>query len=240
MNAHVKRSRVAGLAAVAAAIGLAGALAAAAGEGSGVVLKPNLGAKPPKGAVVLLPYEPGKAPTFKHWQGEWKASPEGFVEVTKGDLRTRRKFGSMRLHLEFCVPETPGKTGQAAGNSGVYIMDRYEVQILNSYGRPPGPGECGAVYRRFPPKVNACLPPGRWQSYDIEWHAPKFDAAGRKTANARITVVHNGVVIHKDQEVPGPTGSARGKPEVPEAILRLQDHGNPVRFRNVWLVPLPE
>jgi len=201
---------------------------------------PNLGAKPPEGAEVLLAYEPGKKPTFEHWDHAWDASLEGYVTVTKGDLRTRSEFGSMRMHVEFCIPDMPDKKGQAKGNSGVYIMDRYEIQVLDSYGLEPGAGDCGAVYRSIPPKVNACLPPGRWQSYDIEFHAPKFDAEGKKTANVRVTVVQNGITIQDNVEVKGPTGSAKKKPEVPKAILRLQDHGNPVRFRNVWLVPLEE
>ena len=222
------------------AVVLLGSLPLHAGEKAKVTPKPTLGKKPPKDAVVLLAYEPGKKPTFEHWQGTWKASDEGYAEVSKGNLLTRQPFGSMRLHLEFCVPQTPGKSGQAAGNSGVYIMDRYEVQILNSHGVKPGAGDCGAIYRQVPPKVNACLPAGEWQSYDIEFHAPKIDAAGAKTGNVRITVVLNGITVHDNQEVAGPTGAAKNKKEVAKANLKLQDHGNPVRFRNVWLLPLED
>jgi len=225
---------------VAAALALAIAAPAVADGAEKVEPKPTLGKKPPKGAVVLLAYEPGKKPTFEHWQSAWKASEEGWAEIGKDNLLTREPFGSMRLHLEFCVPETPGKTGQGAGNSGVYIMDRYEVQILNSYGKKSGAGDCGAIYRQVPPKVNACLPAGQWQSYDIEFHAPRVDADGKKTANARITVVQNGITIHDNQEITGPTGAAGKKQEVAKATLKLQNHGNPVRFRNVWLVRLEE
>jgi len=229
--------RVIGMTAFVAA-GMIASAALQAGDAPEVTPKPTLGKKPPEGAVVLLKYEPGKKPTFEHWQKAWQADPGGHVVAGGGDLRTRKTFGSMRLHLEFRVPEMPGKKGQARGNSGVYIMDRYEIQILDSYGLKPTAGDCGSVYRRIPPKVNACLPAGAWQSYDIEWHAPGFDDAGKKVANARVTVVQNGITIHDDVEVPGPTGAARGKNEVPKAVLRLQDHGNPVCFRNVWLVPL--
>jgi hypothetical protein len=228
------------MAVIAAAVLGRGAPLAAA-EAPAPQPKPNLGAKPPDGAVVLLACEPGKTPAFDHWQKAWKADDQGYAVVGGGDLTTRREFGSMRLHLEFNIP--PGEGGKrppAGGNSGVYIMDRYEVQILDSCGRKAGKGDCGAIYQRIPPRVNASLPAGQWQSYDIEFHAPRFDAAGKKVQPARITVVHNGVTVQDDVEVPGPTGRASRKPEVAKALLRLQDHGCPVKVRNVWLVPLEE
>ena len=200
-----------------------------------------MGAKPPEGAIALIPFTPGKKPTLKRWNKAWKASPEGYVTVGGGDILTRCAWGSMRLHVEFWIPPGPeGKRAPHGGNSGVYIMDRYEVQILDSHGRKPKSNGCGGIYRRIAPKVNASLPAGRWQSYDIEFHAPRFNAAGKKVRPAHITVLHNSITIHDDVEVSGPTGSASGKKEVPEAPLRLQDHKCPVRFRNVWLKPLEE
>ncbi|MFO8012311.1 MAG: DUF1080 domain-containing protein [Phycisphaerae bacterium] len=226
---------------VAAAMMFAAHAAGRAAEAPDVTPKAVLGAKPPKGAVVLIPYEPGTKPSLEAWNKPWKASPEGYVVAGGGDMVTRRAFGSMRLHLEFCIPPGPdGKRASHGGNSGVYIMDRYEVQILDSHGRKPQAGGCGGIYRRIAPKVNAALPAGEWQSYDITLDAPRFDAAGNKVRPVHITVVHNGVTIHDDVEVPKPTGRASGKKEVPEAPLRLQDHGCPVRFRNVWLVPLED
>ncbi len=239
MRVHGAFVRVTGMTVFAVA-GMLASPALQAGGAPEATPKPTLGKKPPGGAVVLLKYEPGKKPTFEHWRKPWKASPEGHVVAGGGDLRTRREFGSMRLHVEFRVPETPGKKGQAAGNSGVYIMDRYEVQILDSHGRKPRSNGCGGIYRRIAPDANAALPAGRWQSYDITFHAPRFDAAGDKVRPVHITVVHNGITIHDDVAVPKPTGRASGKPEVAEAPLRLQDHGCPVRFRNVWLLPLEE
>jgi len=212
-----------------------------AAEAPAVTPKPALGTKPPEGAIALIPQAPGKEPALDHWNKAWKASPEGYVTAGGGDIVTRRAFGSMRLHVEFWIPPGPeGKRASHGGNSGVYIMDRYEVQILDSHGQKPQAGGCGGIYRRIPPKVNAALPAGRWQSYDIAFHAPRFDAAGKKVRPVHITVVHNGITVHDDQEVPGPTGQASGKKEVAKAPLRLQDHGCPVRFRNVWLVPLEE
>jgi len=229
------------LASVAAAWMCSTTPALGAGETAKVTPKPVLGTKPPKGAVALIPYEAGKKPSLDAWTKEWKASPEGYVTAGGGDIVTRRPFSSMRLHVEFCIP--PGRDGKRAvhgGNSGIYIMDRYEVQILDSHGRKPQAGGCGGIYRRIAPRVNAALPAGQWQSYDITFHAPRFDAAGKKVRPVHITVVHNGITIHDDVEVPKPTGQASGKKEVAEAPLRLQDHGCPVQYRNVWLLPLED
>jgi len=234
---HVRRS---GIVCALFAVCFAGSVGACAAETPDATPRAVLGTKPPEGAIALIPYTPGKKPSLEAWNKEWEASAEGYVTAGGGDIVTRRCFGSMRLHVEFRVPETPGKKGQAAGNSGVYIMDRYEVQILDSHGQKPQAGGCGGIYRRIAPTVNAALPAREWQSYDIEWHAPAFDADGNKTANARITLVHNGITVHDDVEVPGPTGRASGKKEVAEAPLRLQDHDNPVCFRNVWLLPLED
>jgi hypothetical protein len=200
---------------------------------------PTLGKKPPAGAIVLMAYGEGKPPSLEEWtNAQWKPMPDGSVLVGKGDNRTKRDFGDIRLHLEFMTPYMPDKSGQERGNSGVYLQDRYEIQVLDSFGLESKDNDCGGIYQVAVPKVNACLPPGRWQTYDIAFTAARFGANGKKTASARVTVLHNGAVIHQDQKIPGPTGGARSKAEVAVAPLRLQDHGNPVRFRNVWVVEL--
>ncbi|MBL1218953.1 MAG: DUF1080 domain-containing protein [Planctomycetes bacterium] len=159
-----------------------------------------------------------------------------------GSIMTRETFSDFEFHLEFMVPTglPDDVTGQNRGNSGVYIQRRYEVQILDSYGLPPGNRDCGAVYNFKAPAVNASKPAGQWQTYDITFHAPTWsfedDGSGGRTAvkaaNARITVYHNGNLIHDDVEVPNKTGA--GSPEGPEpGPILLQDHGNAVRFRNI-------
>ena len=128
----------------------------------------------------------------------------------------------------------PYARGQARANSGVYIQRRYEVQILDSFGLKGVHNECGGLYRQQEPDVNMCFPPLSWQTYDIEFTAAQWNAAGEKTANARLTVLHNGEPIHRNRELRNKTGA--GKPEGPEPLpIYLQDHGNPVQFRNVWL-----
>jgi len=200
---------------------------------------PTEGEKPPAGAIVLMPYAEGTPTTLAEWTNTaWQALPDGTVAPARGDNRTKRQFGDMRLHLEFRIPFEPSERAQGRGNSGVYIQDLYEIQILDSFGLEPKPGECGAIYLRTPPKVNACLPPGAWQTYDITLRAPRFDADGKKVSDAVVTVVQNGVKIHDEQPIAGPTGAARGKPEAAKGPIRLQDHGHAVKFRNVWLVEL--
>jgi len=218
-----------------AAISLLGVSVAVGAAAPTIGKSPTLGKKPPPGAVVLLAFRPGKAPSLAKWQNKtWQASPEGYMVKGKGNQLTVEKIADMNLHLEFNIP--PGQKGKRArggGNSGVYIMDRYEIQILDSYGGRPNASGCGAVYRRIAPTVNASLPAGQWQTFDIAFRAPRFDAAGRKVKSARVTVRHNGVTIHDDVEIV-PTGQASNKPEIPENHLRLQDHGCPVKFRNIW------
>lgn len=187
---------------------------------------PTLGMKPPAGAVVLFD---GTSPD---------AFPRGRMTedglLTEG-VTTQRAFGGFRLHLEFRPPFMPTAKGQARGNSGAYLQRRYEVQILDSFGLDGKHNECGGIYKVKAPDVNMCLPPLSWQTYDIDFTAPKFDEAGNKTANARLTVRHNGVVIHSDVEVPHKTGSGRAEGPAPGPLC-LQNHGNPVRFRNIWVV----
>jgi hypothetical protein len=130
----------------------------------------------------------------------------------------------------------PNARGQARGNSGVYNQARYEVQILDSYGLSGEDNECGGIYKVAKPLVNMCAPPMQWQSYDITFRAGRFDKEGNKTADAKLTVIHNGIVIHNQLEVPTATGGAAGSDLRAPGPLLLQDHGDPVQFRNIWLV----
>ncbi|MFW6125234.1 MAG: 3-keto-disaccharide hydrolase [Pirellulales bacterium] len=200
---------------------------------------PTLGAAPPEGALVLF-----DGSTLDNWQGpgggpaRWKLV-DGAMEVVpgSGDIITKDKFTDFRLHLEFRTPFMPKARGQGRGNSGVYLQGRYEVQVLDSFGLEGRDNECGGIYRQHRPSQNACLPPGQWQTYDITFRAPRTDDDGQVTEPARLTVVHNGITIHDDAELSGPTfGGLGGRVSEPGPIL-LQDHGNLVRYRNIWLVP---
>jgi hypothetical protein len=161
------------------------------------------------------------------------------MEVCCGDLRTKQHFQDFKLHVEFRVPKLPDDvTGQDRGNSGVYLQDRYEVQILDSYGvKKLADNEAAAIYQKKAADLNASTAPETWQTYDITFRAARFDADGKKTSDARVTVVWNGKKVHDDVAIDGPTGA--GAPESPAAgAIRLQDHGNKVRYRDVWVEPL--
>jgi hypothetical protein len=198
--------------------------------------------RPPAGAIVLF-----DGTDFSHWVKEdggpagWKIVG-GAVEVVPetGSIMTKRKFQDFQLHVEFNVPRASSDAEeQKGGNSGVYLQRRYEIQIVDSYGVEPENNDCGAIYRVKAPDKNMSKKPGRWQSYDITFRAARFEKENgrtRKTKNARVTVVHNGVMVHSDVEIPKKTGA--GQPEGAEAgPILLQDHGYRVRFRNVWIVP---
>ncbi|MSU42972.1 MAG: DUF1080 domain-containing protein [Pedosphaera sp.] len=198
---------------------------------------PTLGAKPPKDAVVLF-----DGTDLAQWAGgKWKVE-NGYMEINKtGGVSTKEPLGSMQLHLEFASPKEVKGDSQGRGNSGVIIMGKYEVQVLDSYENVTyADGQCASLYGQYPPDVNVSLPPGEWQTYDIEFHAPQF-SGDKLEKPARITVKHNGVVVHNDREILGAV-SHRGLPKyAPHAAklpLQLQDHGNPVRYRNIWAVPL--
>lgn len=168
---------------------------------------------------------------------------DGSMESFGGDIRTKEKFDDFRMHVEWYQPEhAPTQTGQARGNSGVYIQERYEVQVLESFGiEPPGTNDAGAIYLRKAPDVNAATPMGTWQTYDIEFRAARYDASGTKTEDARLTLVWNGQVVHDDVAIEGKTGN--GREEGPTSgYIKLQDHGDPglnPRFRNIWIERLP-
>ncbi len=188
---------------------------------------PTLGAKPPENAIVLFD---GK--NADQWKNG-RVTEEGFLmEGTE----TKRTFKDCTLHLEFRIPYEPQKRGQGRGNSGCYMMGRYETQILDSFGLPPKDNECGGIYTVSAAAIPMSFPPLVWQTYDIDFTAPVFDANGKKTRNATLTVRHNGVLIQDKVEVPGPTTAAPYKESPDAGPIYLQNHGNPVRFRNIWVV----
>ena len=201
---------------------------------------PTLGAEPPKGAVVLW----GKEGDEAKWNGGrlMTLSDGKFLTPAKvggkgGDIKTKEKFGAFKMHVEFRLPWMPSHTGQGRGNSGVYLQDRYELQVLDSFGLNGENNECGGIYTQHKPSVNMCLPPMAWQTYDIEFTPAQFDDAGKKTKNGRATILHNGVKIHDDIEFPKDCpGGAKESPE--PGPFRFQDHGDPVIYRNVWVLPV--
>ncbi|MEO8200610.1 MAG: DUF1080 domain-containing protein [Gemmatimonadota bacterium] len=170
----------------------------------------------------------------------WK-SANGYLEVSPGagGIETRRGFGDVQLHIEWTAPVPPEGTGQDRGNSGVFLMGRYEVQVLDSYHNDTyADGQAGAIYGEFPPLVNPIRPPGQWQSYDIIFHRPHFDGDGKVTAPARMTVLFNGVLVQDNAVLVGPTSHMERAPYAkhPDRLpLSLQDHGHKVRYRNIWI-----
>lgn len=190
--------------------------------------------EPPSDAVVLFD---GK--DLSKWKGgeKWEIK-DGYAVVKGGDITTKDSFGDYQLHIEFATPEVVKGSGQGRGNSGVFLANRYEVQVLDSFdNKTYFDGQCGSLYKQTPPMVNACRKPGEWQSYDILFKAPRFDGA-KLVSPARVTVVHNGVVVQWEAEFLGATAHravAQYAPHPAELPIGLQDHGNPLRFRNIWV-----
>jgi hypothetical protein len=176
---------------------------------------------------------------------KWRVR-DGYMESVpnSGYVFTAGKFGDIQLHIEWATPTPASGSGQGRGNSGVFLMGLYEVQVLDSYENETyADGQAGAIYGQYPPLVNACLPPGQWQSYDIVFRRPRFHAGGTLARPARITVLHNGVLVQNDVEIFGPTAWLQHVPykKLDDKLpISLQDHGNPVRYRNIWLRELPE
>jgi hypothetical protein len=206
-------------------------------------------AKAPENAVVLFD---GTEASMKNWTAtdgkptNWKLV-DGSLESGRGQAQSVPKFGSCRLHIEFATPKEVKGDGQGRGNSGVFLMGQYEVQVLDSFENVTYPdGQCGALYGRAKPLVNASAKPGEWQWYDITFHRPLFDKDGKVMRKARFHVVHNGHVIHDNVELSGGTGW-RGPHSISEYVahpdegpIQMQDHGNPVHFRNIWVVPIED
>ncbi|HVO57861.1 MAG TPA: DUF1080 domain-containing protein [Dongiaceae bacterium] len=197
--------------------------------------------KAPSDAVVLFD---GK--DLSQWvqadgsAAKWKVENGYFEVVPKtGELHTKQAFGDCQLHVEFREPDPPKGEDQDRGNSGVFLMGKYEIQVLDSYNsKTYADGQAGAVYGQYPPLVNASRAPGQWQSYDIIFHGPRFDANGKLTRPARVTVLHNGVLVQDNVELTGPTGHHMRPPYEagPDKLpLALQDHNHPVRYRNIWI-----
>ena len=205
------------------------------GQAVGVLKKvtrksPTLGNKPPAGALVL--FDGTSVDAFENGQlvdGKYLAA---------SNVSTKKKFGDHSIHIEFRTPFMPTSTGQGRGNSGVYIQGRYEMQVLDSFGLEGKNNECGGIYSVSKPRLNMCLPPLAWQTYDVDFTAAKFDAAGKRIAWPRITVKLNGDSVHKDLELAkdfttaAPINNSLTNPEGP---IYIQNHGNPVVFRNIWV-----
>ena len=189
-----------------------------------------MGAKPPEGAIVLFDGT-GK----EEWKGGRLDEKTKLLNTDGKDILTTRKFNNYTMHVEFLLPYRPAARGQGRGNSGFYQVDHYEVQILDSFGLEGKNNECGGVYSKKASDVNMCLPPLSWQTYDVEFTNAVMEN-GKKVKNAVMTVKLNGVVIHDQYEIPGKTGGSRNEPEGTPGAIKLQGHGNPLQFRNIWIV----
>jgi Domain of Unknown Function (DUF1080) len=197
----------------------------------------SLGAKPPEGAVVLFNGQnmDGWVKTDGKTPAGWPVT-DGFMTVGRGNIMTSTRFGDFQLHIEFNVPYMPKAHGQARGNSGVFLTGIYELQVLDSYKLKPQDNECGAIYHQVVPAVNACKPPLQWQTYDVTFHKARIDQ-GKVVKKARVTVVQNGLKTIDDAEIimtPGGIDLAEGQ----DGPIMLQDHGNRVEYRNIWVKSL--
>jgi hypothetical protein len=200
---------------------------------------------PPADAIVLL----GAGEDAGAWQMmdgapvTW-VMKGGVLPTGKGMIRTKREFTDFQLHVEFATPSEVKGESQGRGNSGVFLLGKFEVQVLDSYQNKTYPdGQASALYGQHPPLVNASRPPGEWQTYDISFTAPRFSASGSLEKPASVTVLHNGVVVHHNQTFWGPTAHRKIDPYTPDNArgpISLQDHGNPVRYRNIWIRPLTD
>ncbi len=204
------------------------------------VIDPGPPGGPPSDAIVLF-----DGTDMSKWDNaeKWTVK-DGFVEAGPGAPKTKEVFGDCQLHVEWASAAEVKGDSQGRSNSGVFLMGTYEVQVLDSYdNKTYFDGQCGAIYKQHPPLVNACRKPGEWQTYDIIWKGPQFDAEGKLVSPAFITVLHNGVVIQNHFQLEGDTPFNRPpeyKPHPDKGPISLQYHGNPVRFRNIWVRELKE
>lgn len=196
---------------------------------------------PPSDAVVLFNGKDLSGWTDSKGQpARWKVL-DGFMEVVKktGSIKTEKEFGDCQLHIEWASPLPAVGEGQDRGNSGVFLMELYEIQVLDSYeSRTYADGMAAAIYGQHPPLVNACRPPGEWQTYDIIFHRPRFDKDGNLKSPARMTVFHNNILVHDNARLTGPTEWKKRPPYKAHADrlpISLQDHSHPVRYRNIWI-----
>jgi len=211
------------------------------------VVTPGANGSPPADAIVLF-----DGTDLSAWRTEdggpapWIVK-DGYMETVAGaeNIYTKEAFGDCQLHVEWASPkDTGGRDGQDRGNSGIFLMEKYEIQVLDSYqNRTYADGHAGSVYAQYPPQVNATRPSGEWQTYDIVFHAPRFKKDGTVKRKARITAFLNGVLVQDNVQLTGPTGWLQQKPYEKHAdklSIKLQDHDNPVRFRNIWIRPLAQ
>ena len=203
------------------------------------VVNPGPVGGPPSDAIVLFD---GK--DLSKWDNaeKWQIQ-DGYAVSGGNDIRTKQGFGDCQLHVEWASPEEVKGSGQGRGNSGVYLMGLYEVQVLDSYqNKTYFDGQAASIYKQHPPLVNACRKPGEWQTYDIVFEAPRYDPQGKLTRPAFITVLQNGVLVQNHFQIQGETAYEKPpkyKAHAAKLPIILQYHGNPVRFRNVWIRELP-
>lgn len=195
-----------------------------------VRVSPSMGEKAPSGAIVLFDGSNKDA-----WNGGRIDDKTKLLNTDGGDIRSKQSFSNYTAHIEFMLPYRPDARGQGRGNSGFYQVLMYEVQVLDSFGLEGKDNECGGVYQKASCKTNMCLPPLTWQTYDVEFTNAVLEG-GKKVKNARLTLKHNGVVVHDNIEINGKTGGARNDPEGTPGPFLLQGHGNPLQYRNIWVV----